>query len=446
MLGLKIRVAAAGLLLLFAVANVQAGALAAVPKCSLAPESTLRLDPPESNRVIQSFDYGSDGDVYFMQPSRNNTRLSRCSRTAEGACVQKDSVMLPDFGHGESLEVYAKGGHTYAWVGSGAGNKSPHYRSKTVSLIEYINAPEGSKRASYRMVGTLTDLAAIAPGKSGPASRSAVALADGQDRLAIRAQLGGPRSPVYYGIYKTAELTELMRKSPGNTLSIAKAEELMVSRFKEPKTSKKAFQGFDIKDDGAATKYLYIFRGFVGQTPTIYLNSWRDGGETARKGVYVMKSKATSSLEAEGIKVEADPMGGEGVHVQIGFKPNKRDDKDRRIFRLYRLADYAPGLEAGAPVLPPCPEKNSPSGENSPSGKNSPDGEVASPQVRGNRPDGSNLSPSELRGVPERRGDSVGPPMLCEDPLLQKLVWSLELACSRSGGQNLSPYPLGYYR
>lgn len=439
----KIRVAAAGLLLSFALGFPQAGALAAVPKCSLAPESTLRLDPPKSNRAIQSFDYGTDGDVYFMQPSRKNTRLSRCSRTADGVCEQRDSVMLRGFGHGESLEVYTKKGRTYAWVGSGALNKPPRYHSRTISLIEYINAPAGSKKASYRRVGTLTGLAAVAPGESGPAARSAVALADGQDRLAIRVQLGGPRSAAYYGIYETAALTALMRKAPGRKLSIAKAEKLMVAQFKEPKTSKKAFQGFDIKDDGAASKYLYIFRGYVGQTPTIYLESWRDGGEVAREGIYVMKGKAIAGLEAEGIKVEADQMGEEAVHVQVGFKPSQRDHDNRRIFRMYQLEKYAPGLKKGAPVLPPCPAEDSPDEGDAGQGEDSQ--EEAPRQKMGNRPEGSNLPTGELRGVPDPRKGGTGPPMFCEEPLLQKFAWRLITACPRSDGQGLPAYPLGYY-
>ncbi|MBP2387716.1 hypothetical protein [Paeniglutamicibacter kerguelensis] len=427
------RIAAANLLLLFAVAFPPAGALAASPKCALAPESALRLNPPKSNRAIQSFDYGPGGNVYFMQPSRNDTRLSRCFRTSAGKCVQRDSVKLPRFGHGESLEVYSKKGRTYAWVGSGARKTPPRYHSRTISLIEYIKAPKGSKKASYRRVGTLTDLASIVPGKSGAAARSAVALSDKQGRLAIRVQLGGPRSAAYYGIYKTAALTALMKKAPGNKLPIAKAKKLMVSQFKEPKTSKKAFQGFDIKGDGAKLKHLYVFRGYVGQTPTIYLYSWRNGGEVAKRGKRVIESKSTAGFEAEGIKVEADPMDTGGVHVQIGFNPTRRDSKDRRIFRLYRLAESASGLKAGAAVLPPCPAADPPS-------------QKVNKHNQGDLSRGSNLLTGELPGAPVPQRDTVDPPEFCEDPLLQKFMWTLVPICSRSGGQNLAPYPLAYYR
>ncbi len=246
-------------------------------------------------------------------------------------------------------------------MGSGAGKTAPRYHSRTISLIEYIKAPKGSKKASYRRVGTLTDLAAIAPGKSGAATRSAVALSDKQGRLAIRVQLGGPRSAAYYGIYKTAALTALMKKAPGNKLPIAKAKKLMVSQFKEPKTSKKAFQGFDIKGDGAKLKYLYVFRGYVGQTPTIYLYSWRNGGEVAKRGKRVIESKSTAGFEAEGIKVEPIRWTPGAYTFKSDSIRLERDSQDRRIFRLYRLAASASGLKAGAAVLPPCPAADPPS-------------------------------------------------------------------------------------
>ena len=111
-------------------------------------------------------------------------------------------------------------------------------------------------------------------------------------------------SAAYYGIYKTAALTALMKKAPGNKLPIAKAKKLMVSQFKEPKTSKKAFQGFDIKGDGAKLKYLYVFRGYVGQTPTIYLYSWRNGGEVAKRGKRVIESKSTDGLKLKASRLK----------------------------------------------------------------------------------------------------------------------------------------------
>ncbi|MFF5790414.1 hypothetical protein ACFY5D_00015 [Paeniglutamicibacter sp. NPDC012692] len=248
-------------------------------------------------------------------------------------------MKLPGYGHGESLEVYTENGRIYAWLGSGSGETPPFYHSREVSLVEYIKAPEGSTKARYRRVGTLTNLAAVAPGNSGPAVRSAVALADGSNRIAIRVQLGGLRSTTYYGIYNTAKLKALMKKAPGQKLSIEKAKSLLVSQFVEPVTPNNSFQGFDINGVGTNTKNLYVFGGYSGQPPTVYRYTWTNTGLIAHVRTYVLTGPSISLIEAEGIKVEADPMSGGSTRVQVGLLPTERDSAGRRVSRLYRFAE-----------------------------------------------------------------------------------------------------------
>ena len=159
--------------------------------------------------------------------------------------------------------------------------------------------------------------------------------------LAIRVQLGGLRSTTYYGIYKTAELTALMKKAPGRKLSIANAKNLLVSQFIEPVTPNNSFQGFDINGVGTTAKNLYVFGGYGGpQQPTVYRYTWSNTGKISHVKTYVLNGTSVTGIEAEGIKVEADPTNGGRIRVlQVGLLPTERDSAGRRVFRLYRFTE-----------------------------------------------------------------------------------------------------------
>ncbi|MFJ6417033.1 hypothetical protein [Paeniglutamicibacter sp. NPDC091659] len=336
---IRFKLAAAILVILFLITSTPNTASAAVVKRSLTPQRVFQFAPPVQDQIIQTFDNGAGADVYFAQQVGSDTRLSRCSRTATGICAQRDSVILPGYGHGESLEVYTEKGRTYAWVGSKAVQATVYKFASEVSLIEYIKARAGSKLAKYRVVGTLTNLAAVAPGKTGAGIRSNVAIADGSDRLALRVQVDSAASSSYYAIYKTAALTALMKKAPGKKLSIVKAKSLMVSQFKEPARPHNSFQGFDIKGVGTNKKFLYVFGGQPGQAPTIYRFAYANGGKVKQDRTYVIKGAYVASLEAEGIKVEADPTNGGKVRIQHSLNPTGRDKAGRKMFRLYSFAE-----------------------------------------------------------------------------------------------------------
>ncbi|MFC5131298.1 hypothetical protein [Paeniglutamicibacter kerguelensis] len=333
---MMLRFAAGALAMLLMTSDAPGLAANSVVTRKLNSDRIFRFDPPVQDQAIQAFDNGAGKDVYIAQQVGQDTRLSRCTRTATGTCTQRDSVMLKGYGHGESLEVYTKKGRTYVWIGSTSNGIPPYYFSRTISLIEYKKAPAGSKKAGYHRVGMLKNLAAIVPGKSGNATRSNVALADGDDRLAISITVG---SSHYYAVYKTAALTGRMLKAPGQKLAISKAKDLMVSRFKEPKRPHGSFQGFDIKGVGTNKKFLYIFGGPAGSSPTIYRYAYTNGGKIRHDRTYVVKGNYLGSLESEGIKVEADPTSGGKVRVIHSLNPTNRDSAGRKIFRLYRFAE-----------------------------------------------------------------------------------------------------------
>lgn len=333
---MMLRLASGALAMLLVTAGSPGLAADSVAKRALKPERIFRFDPPVQDQAIQAFDHGAGKDVYIAQQVGQDTRLSRCTRTAAGTCTQRDSVMLKGYGHGESLEVYTKNGRTYIWIGSTSNGIAPYYFSRTISLIQYKKAPAGSKKASYHRVGMLKNLAAIVPGKSGNAYRSNVALADGDDRLAISITVG---SSHYYAVYKTAALTGRMLNAPGQKLAISKAKDLMVSRFKEPARPHGSFQGFDIKGVGTNKKFLYVFGGPAGKSPTIYRYAYTNSGKVTHDRTYIIKGHYLGDLESEGIKVEADPTRSGKVHVMHSLNPTIRDSNGRKIFRVYRFRE-----------------------------------------------------------------------------------------------------------
>ncbi len=164
---LRMRVASTILVLLFVAASVPGFAASPVLTRTLTPDRSLRFGPPVSDRVIQSFDYGSGDGCLFRTAFRQATHccpdvpaLKR--ERARSATASR----LPGYGHGESLEVYTENSRTYAWVGSERGGwHCPTTIRREVSLIEYIKAPAGSKKASYRRMGTLTNLGCRRSGK-----------------------------------------------------------------------------------------------------------------------------------------------------------------------------------------------------------------------------------------------------------------------------------------
>lgn len=327
-------VAAAGAALL-----LTGTAASAVSTRSLVPERVFQYDPlPAGDRAIQAFDHGRGHDILYTQRIGTNTQLSRCQETSAKTCTQLDTVSLPGYGHGESLDVYTSGTHTYAWIGSNHGSVSPYW-SRDASLIEYLPAASGSTKASYRVLGTVTGLAAVAPGHSGEGYRNAVAIADGSDRIAFRSQLDSSAANTYYGVYKLAALTKALTADSDRRMSIAQLSGYRVSHFKLSTRPNNSFQGFDIKGVGSGQKFLYLFGGAAGQHPTIYKYLYTNGGTLTHVKTYQINGGYVGSLEAEGVKVEADPDNGGKERVFIGLNPTRTDTNGRKQYRLYRFTE-----------------------------------------------------------------------------------------------------------
>lgn len=299
---------------------------------AVTPTPVFSVTGLQATTAVQTFDYLGAGQAFVTQRVGADTVLSRCVITAR-TCARVDGVTLTGYGHGESLEAYLQDGRILLWVGSSGSTATQFYWSTRVSLIEYHPAA-GGQPASYGRLGSLTGLAAVAPGYSGEGVRVAVATADGDDRIALRVQVGATGSSSYYGVFDTSALTAAMLSASGAQLSIASVlgnADLTKSRFKEPSRPHGSFQGFDIVGVGSGNKYLYVYGGGDGDLPTLYSFLYTNGGNTTQSTTYTVDGVGTP--EAEGVKVETDPLSGGVRRIMVGVK-----QQPGTPFPVYRLS------------------------------------------------------------------------------------------------------------
>ncbi|MGE7878022.1 hypothetical protein [Peribacillus muralis] len=286
-----------------------------------------------SKSAIQNFDYGNKNEVFVTQRSGEDTILSRC--IIEGVkCNVKDYVVLTKFGHGESLEVIKENDKTYIWIGNTVNSNN---WSTDISLIEYQVDSSISTGAKVDNVKTINHLEKIT-NTSGSAFRSAVAIADGNDRICFRVQIGTAASNTYYAVYKLSDVTKALKASTGK-ISIEDLSSKQLTNFTGLARPNNSFQGFDITGVGSGNKFLYLYGGGAGQTPTIFKYSYTNGGNTEHVKTIKIKGSYVGSLEAEGIKVENDLNNSSKETVFLSFKPGYDDLGKQKPFRLYSLME-----------------------------------------------------------------------------------------------------------
>lgn len=301
------------------------------PAAAVTPTPVFSVTGLQATTAVQTFDYLGADQAFVTQRVGADTVLSRCVISAR-TCARVDGVTLTGYGHGESLEAHVQNGRILLWVGSDGGPATAYYWSTRVSLIEYHPAA-GDQPASYSRLGALTGLAAVAPGYSGEGVRVAVATADGDDRIALRVQVGATGSSSYYGVFDTSALTAAMLGASGTRLAISTVlgnADITKSRFKEPSRPHGSFQGFDIAGVGSGNKYLYVYGGGDGDVPTLFSFLYTNGGNTTRSTTYTVDGVGTP--EAEGVKVETDPLSGGARRVMVGVK-----QEPGTPFPVYRL-------------------------------------------------------------------------------------------------------------
>ena len=293
-----------------------------------------------SKKAVQNFDFGNKNEVFVTQREKQHTYLSRCIISGEKAFM-KDYIILENYGHGESIEVIKENGKTYIWIGNTV-NKRPssngktYYWSQDISRIEYIVDPSCSTGAKVGEIKTITNMENMSTSPKGKSFRSAVAIADGSNRICFRTQVDDLNKSTYYGVYKLDKINHKLNSTSATKIDINKFKSLQVSYFTNLKCPNGSFQGFDIT--GSDSRNIYIYGGAEGKTPTIYKYSYTDGGKYTHEKTIKIKGSYVGKLEAEGIKVENNPNTNE-ESIFISFKPPKNNNGKSKPFRLY-LTDY----------------------------------------------------------------------------------------------------------
>lgn len=292
-----------------------------------------------STKAIQNFDYASKNEVFVTQRKDGDTYLSRCIIYDNGKAERKDYIVLKNYGHGESIEVIKENGKTYIWIGNTANelenpNGKTYYWSKDISRIEYVVDPSCKTKARVGEVKTITNIENVSSSPEGKAFRSAVAIADGNDRICFRTQIDNSSRSTYYGVYKLSEINKVLNSTTKTKINMSTFASSKVSYFKNLKCPNGSFQGFDITGVGSNNKFLYIYGGAEGETPTIYKYLYTNGGNYTHVKTIKIKGSYVGKLEAEGIKVETN-LNTNKENIFISFKPQKDEDGKLKPFRLY---------------------------------------------------------------------------------------------------------------
>ena len=297
----------------------------------------------KSTKAIQNFDYGSKNEVFITQREGKNTYLSRCIISNDGKAYLKDYIILKDYGHGESIEVIKENGKTYIWIGNTVNEKpnpngTVYYWSKDISRIEYVVDSSYSTGAKVGDIKTITNIENASSSPAGKAFRTAVAIADGSDRICFRTQIDNSSRSTYYGVYKLSEINKVLNSTSQSKINMSTFKSSQVSYFKDLKSPNGSFQGFDITGVGSNNKFLYIYGGAEGQTPTIYKYLYTNGGNYTHVKTIQIKGSYVGKLEAEGIKVETN-LNTNKDNIFVSFKPPIGEDGKLRPFRLYSFEE-----------------------------------------------------------------------------------------------------------
>ncbi|MCC3868863.1 helveticin J family class III bacteriocin [Terrisporobacter mayombei] len=291
-----------------------------------------------SKKAIQNFDFGNKNEVFVTQRKKQHTYLSRCIISGDKAYM-KDYIILENYGHGESIEVIKENNKTYIWIGDTvnrrpSSNGKVYYWSKDISRIEYIVDSSCSTGARAGEIKTITNIENMLTRPKGKAFRSAVAIANESNSICFRTQVDDSNESTYYGVYKLDEVNHKLNSTLDTKIDINNFKSSQVTYFTNLKCPNGSFQGFDITGAGSGNKYIYIYGGAEGKTPTIYKYSYTNGGKYTHKKTIEIKGSYVGKLEAEGIKVKNNPNTNE-KNIFISFKPPKDNNGKLKPFGLY---------------------------------------------------------------------------------------------------------------
>lgn len=250
----------------FSEVSVLEGDLIATSVC------TLRNLPVD--KAVQRFSVVRNGGklyIFTTQRSGSTVYLSRClynEKTKIATCL--DSVTLPDYGHGESLEVRVRDGKFYVYITSGALKEVDNAWGTTISRFVY----NAGRKIDTK---TLTDLHCSTENgqtlhENATTYRVNFSFDEVSDRFLIYVRCDTDRSlknlSHYFVSYRLSDLDRLLDEAPGE-ISMKDCTSAFMAYH--GKISYKtfcphgSFQGMDVCSDGT----VYITGGAEGQQPQV---------------------------------------------------------------------------------------------------------------------------------------------------------------------------------
>ncbi|MBR5177474.1 MAG: hypothetical protein IKW90_01580 [Lachnospiraceae bacterium] len=285
-------------------------------------KKSLQTDPNGDNMSVQNFTRYSNSNVFFLtQHYEGTTYLYRCTlKTISGNIYidAKDFIMLPSYGHGESIEVtaYDASTNTYTlWIGTNSGGGS-YWWSRDVARIKYTvdsSQPSGAYKSEEKIITGLNAVAGY-PSASNYSHRTAVSVAENDNRICFCTQLTNSSGNWYYIIYSLSEINSALDASSATSVSLSSLGVTYKSMFSKSNSSlpNGSFQSIDINGVGSNNKFLFLAGGQHTDNCKIYQYSYTNGGSSSIVNEYtVYNSSAPSSnflynAEIEGIKIYPD--------------------------------------------------------------------------------------------------------------------------------------------
>lgn len=274
-----------------------------------------------TNKILttQNFSrYGSTDTFFITQHDGADTYLIRCTLSS-GILTAQDFCILPGYGHGESVEVtgYNSATSTYTvWIGSDYNVSSGNYYwSKNISRVNYTVT--GNDQASTTRVEISNILGAI--NESGSSNRSAVCVAENDNRICLCTQKNNDDGNWFYIVYALSDLNAALNQlQSGASCSLSSLNLTIKSAFSLTDTSlpNGSFQAIDNDGVGANNKFLFIAGGSSNNNAKIDQYLYTNGGNINKVNQYIFHTTEVpdnlpesdeqaflKNAEIEGIKI-----------------------------------------------------------------------------------------------------------------------------------------------
>lgn len=297
------------------------------------------------NRVVQNFHVATNY-VYITQHKNNSTILSRC--TIEGTNARyKDSMILENFGHGETLDVYdytntsTNQTKTYCLVGCMPDDGDSGYALR-LCRIQYSAGTTLTTYENSSVSPNFTHLNfANKTGSRIGTLQRVVGVYTSADKFVFRVQTKnvdtGKPEAVTYSVYDGAKLNAALDNGHVD-LSTAAIAKYCESSFTQTESNivwayKNTLQGMEVRQNGS----IYVAANTnAAALPTSYPKiSWMD------KNGNLLKTFVISNPEVKGSEIEGLQVKGTDLYFVIP-DPNRAiygDNVDKqngqKIYKIY---------------------------------------------------------------------------------------------------------------